>query len=405
MSVKWIEGFRPGTHIDTAGIKHVFTAAQCIELAETYNPALHEAPIVIGHPKGDDPAMGWVGSMRFNEQAQRVEYVEKDLLPEFTEMLGKKMFKKRSLALYTPNDPVNPTPGKYHLRHVGYLGAMPPAIKGLADRPAFNEASASPGITFEFSEFMDWDMMNIAGTFRRLREFFIEKFGKETADNVIPDWQVTDLTTSAAKEDKCAAGENCTDPNCCYHEHPSTKEDQMKPEEVKVLIDDALKGQAAQFAEQLKPIAALTAELAGLRKQLADGEDASSRREFTEFCTGLSTRILPAEIPTLVDQLMNLRQAAAVEFGEGDQKTTISAVDDYKARLKGRAETIRFGEFATGERAGQRPGTVNSTEFGEHVDEGRLKLHSDVIAFQEANAGTSYEDALAAVQTAKKGGK
>jgi len=35
--------------------------------ANVYDPALHEAPIVVGHPAGDAPAYGWVAGVAFSE--------------------------------------------------------------------------------------------------------------------------------------------------------------------------------------------------------------------------------------------------------------------------------------------------------------------------------------------------
>ena len=32
-----------------------------------YDPAKHEAPLVVGHPQHDLPAYGWVQSLQFNE--------------------------------------------------------------------------------------------------------------------------------------------------------------------------------------------------------------------------------------------------------------------------------------------------------------------------------------------------
>ncbi len=40
-------------------------------------------------------------------------------------------FKSRSASFYHPDNPNNPKPGVYYLRHVGFLGAQPPAVKGL----------------------------------------------------------------------------------------------------------------------------------------------------------------------------------------------------------------------------------------------------------------------------------
>lgn len=342
---KWIEGFKPGKHIDTAGITHTFTEVDCQELAGTYNPQLHEAPIVAGHPKHDAPAMGWVGAMRFNDETKRVEYTEENLLPEFTEMLTRKLFKKRSLALYDRADPRNPTPGKLHLRHVGYLGAMPPAIKGLQDRPAFKEADAGGCITFEFG---DWNDRLIARMFRNIKNFLTGEFGQEKADRVLDEWDLQSLTEEAVKPDPAESPFQSS-----YHE-----EDQMKVEEVESIVAKAVAGVTQQFAELLKPVneqmKVLGEQNAALTRQFAEGEDSAARREFTAFCEDLKTRIVPGEIPTLVDQMMNLRKAADVSFGEGDQKTTVSAVADFQAKLKGRAETVQFGEFAEKRHAGER---------------------------------------------------
>jgi hypothetical protein len=37
-----------------------------------------------------------------------------------------------SVSLWMPDAPGNPTPGVWALKHLGYLGAVPPAVKGLA---------------------------------------------------------------------------------------------------------------------------------------------------------------------------------------------------------------------------------------------------------------------------------
>jgi hypothetical protein len=59
--------------------------------------------------------------------------------PEFADMVRKGLFKKRSAAFYPDG----------RLRHVGFLGAMPPAVKGLPDIGAFDEGES---VTFEFAE-------------------------------------------------------------------------------------------------------------------------------------------------------------------------------------------------------------------------------------------------------------
>lgn len=154
--MKRIEIFRQGEHTDNAGVTRTFSDADLAASAAAYDPALHEAPLVIGHPKNDGPAWGWV--QRMVAQAGRLIVTPAQVRPEFSEQVESGAYKKVSAAFYPPASPRNPVPGVWYLRHVGFLGAMPPAIKGL--RPvefangdddlavvidvAFNEAAVSP---------------------------------------------------------------------------------------------------------------------------------------------------------------------------------------------------------------------------------------------------------------------
>ena len=139
--------FRPGTHIDMGGQELTFSESDLTATVNAYDPALHEAPLCIGHPKDDAPAYGWVQSMRM--AADGPEATPHQVNADFAEMHKTGAFKKVSASFYPPNSPHNPVPGVYYLRHVAFLGAQPPAIKGL--RPA-EFAEADDCITIEFSE-------------------------------------------------------------------------------------------------------------------------------------------------------------------------------------------------------------------------------------------------------------
>lgn len=127
-----IEIFRAGTHIDDAGVSHQFSAADIADMAASYNPAVREAPLTVGHPKDNLPAYGWVKAVNVTPagvltiNAHQVE-------PQFAEMVQTGLFKKRSASFYPPSSPNNPTPGRWYLRHVAFLGAQPPAVAGLKD--------------------------------------------------------------------------------------------------------------------------------------------------------------------------------------------------------------------------------------------------------------------------------
>ena len=59
--------FRPGRHTAMSGEALKFSKADLRAIADCYDPALHEAPIVIGHPELNKPAFGWVKSLHFEK--------------------------------------------------------------------------------------------------------------------------------------------------------------------------------------------------------------------------------------------------------------------------------------------------------------------------------------------------
>lgn len=141
-----IEIFRPGRHIDDQGVAHDFSEADVDGMAASYNPALREAPLTVGHPKDNLPAYGWVKAVSRNADGV-LAITPHNVEPQFAEMVAAKRFPKRSASFYPPQAPNNPTPGKWYLRHVAFLGAQPPAIAGLKDIQ-FSEDDAGGAVSF-----------------------------------------------------------------------------------------------------------------------------------------------------------------------------------------------------------------------------------------------------------------
>ncbi|AHL34737.1 peptidase [Pseudomonas brassicacearum] len=138
--------FKPGTHTAQCGTTYNFTEADLAATVAAYNPTLHEAPLVIGHPQHDAPAAGWVKSLSATAHGLIAEPQQIDA--SFAEQIAKGSYKKISASFYHPTAANNPVPGVYYLRHVGFLGAQPPAVKGL--RP-IELAEGEPGV-IEFNE-------------------------------------------------------------------------------------------------------------------------------------------------------------------------------------------------------------------------------------------------------------
>ncbi|OGI00464.1 MAG: hypothetical protein A2Y25_11995 [Candidatus Melainabacteria bacterium GWF2_37_15] len=132
---QWVEIFRAGEQTDSVGNTRDWTESDLEKIVNQYNAKKHEAPVVIGHPKENAPAFGWVEDLKTDGRVLFAKF--KQLVPEFIDAVKNGMYKKRSISLYPD----------FTLRHVGFLGAIPPAVKGLADIQ-FNETD---NITIEFS--------------------------------------------------------------------------------------------------------------------------------------------------------------------------------------------------------------------------------------------------------------
>ena len=140
-----IEIFRAGRQVDDAGNTHEFSESDVAAIATAYNPALREAPLTVGHPANNLPAYGWVKKLA--TAGPVLVMSPHQVEPQFAEMVADGRFKKRSASFYPPSSPNNPTPGRWYLRHVAFLGAQPPAVAGLKDIQ-FSEGDAVGAISF-----------------------------------------------------------------------------------------------------------------------------------------------------------------------------------------------------------------------------------------------------------------
>lgn len=141
---KWCEIFKAGKHVDSAGRERIWSVSDLDRMVDSYKPDYHEAPICIDHneaggPVVGGPAYGWVESLKREGELVLAKF--RSVVPEFAEMVSKGLFKKRSVSIYPDGS----------LRHVAWLGAKPPAIKGLADF-TFNEDAADLEGIFAYSE-------------------------------------------------------------------------------------------------------------------------------------------------------------------------------------------------------------------------------------------------------------
>ena len=291
-----IEIFRAGRHTDDAGTVHNFSAADVAGMVASYDPALREAPLTVGHPEHNLPAYGWVKDLGVNPAGNLVMNTHQ-VQPQFAEMVDAKLFKKRSASFYPPTHSNNPKPGHWYLRHVAFLGAQPPAIAGLAD---FAEGDASG--TVNFSE------ADSTGTVCFSEPFFNQEQIRMTQE----------------------------------------LKEQLAASQAQAAVADAARSKAEGEA------AAANTRLA----QFTEAAHRERTAGFTSFAeaqvrTGC---LLPKEKDAAVAVLGTLADAQPVSFAEAGATRTVSAVDFLKDLIARAKPVVSFSEQA----AGALPGAAGS---------------------------------------------
>lgn len=127
----WFEIFKTGLHTDSTGRTRDWKEDDLDRIVNNYNPEQYEAPIVIGHPRLEAPAYGWIA--RVKREGKRLLASAKQILPAFAELVNAGRYKKVSIGL-ADND---------SLHHVGFLGAAAPAVPGLADVTFSDDTTAN----------------------------------------------------------------------------------------------------------------------------------------------------------------------------------------------------------------------------------------------------------------------
>lgn len=357
-----VEIFRPGRHMAMSGQVIEFSADDVAAIAAAYDPAVHEAPHVVGHPRTDAPAYGWVRALGVNDAGRLVVASSAQVLPAFAEMVAAGSFKKRSASFYPPQHPSNPKPGGWYLKHVGWLGAVAPAIKGLAD---VSYAQPEDGLV----EFAGWDDELNAGLWRRLREWFIGQFGADTADKVIPAWDVDALQREAMRPPDEPKTNVSTTP--AYADTTEGATDVPTP---------TAADQAALQARQ--------AELDAREQQLREREAAQAALVRQARSAGIAAfadsmvqqgRLLPAERARVVAFMEALpADAEVIEFTEGDPNKPVKAtpLEVLQGFIKGLPPRVDFSERAKPEGNQAGADTVDLADG--------MSIAAAAIAFQEA---------------------
>lgn len=386
--MKRIHIAKPGTFIAESGEQITLTKQDLVQLAAGFDPAKSRAPLVIGHPKLNAPAYGWTHSVEADAEGN-VFAVPKQVNADFSEMVKAGSFKTVSSSLYPPKHPSNPTPGQWYLRHVGFLGAQPPAIKGLQEvefAEGGDTAVTMPAV--DLSEMQTASALWTVGRmFRALRDWMIAERGLDAADKVLSNWDVAGLEEASRAATADANAEMSTSFAEQRAAAAKTQTATQEPAVSKEAIDLA-EGQKKLKAEN-DALDARAAAVAAGEKALADKAAAEHKAGLANFADGLIAegRLLPAHKAVVVELATALDATTVVEFGEGDGKTSATKLEAFKGFLKNQPVVVPLGEAA---RAAAASSGTESVSFaappGSEVDTERLALHGKAIAHQKQHS-------------------
>jgi hypothetical protein len=119
---KPIEIFYPGKHTASDGRKLDFSASKVAAWAA----AGQRVPLVPGHPKDDQPVMGYATAIEFKNNRLRITEVDDGIDPTFRAIVNSGQLNRVSIKLRPTSN------GDWELGHVGFLGTSAPSLEGLA---------------------------------------------------------------------------------------------------------------------------------------------------------------------------------------------------------------------------------------------------------------------------------
>ena len=325
----WITVFRAGDYTDAG--KGNWGEEVLDKIIENYDPAFHESPLVVGHPKADAPAYGWVEKIRRVGRDLQVKF--REVAEEFKKLWGERRFNKLSVKFYYDLSHKGP-----YLQHVGAIGAAIPEVKGLP-QAIFKETSGgddSVEFMFDLNHEIEFsDKKHEKGVERTE----IEKPIQEAAEKALAEQRA--LLTAQFGEEKEKLIVDFDEKLKSAGGAGVVGGVHALPLQEAAVADD----QTAQFSEEVKQ----------RDERIAELEQKIKRKEHGEFTENLirDGKLLPVHKDRVVEFMLTLNANTVVEFSEGSgcnpeptTKKKEPQPEAFKSFLLGMPKIIEFSELS-----------------------------------------------------------
>ena len=341
------------------------------EIADRYNAGDGEAPVVVGHPKTDDPAYGWVKRLHYREDDGVLTADIGNLDPDFRLLVRDGRYKRISSAFDMGGD------GVINLRHVGFLGAAKPAISGLKAVNFSGEAA----MTYEFGGTPA--TANKPASLKAVLSSIHSYLADAGGSKVSPLWE---LTPTANREFANKGGKDNmpNSENTKPVDDPAGSETTEKQAAGEFAADKRGAAQGAALAKKVEQLDKAQAEFVA-KRDLAEAE--SHVRELVR-----DGKLTPAQAAGLAEFIAAQPEDKTICFAAG-------GADGKEQKLSPRAYALKFlgalpAQVAYGEAA-------ENTQNGIATDAEALarKVSAFVAEQKEQGIEVSYGDALRFVES------
>lgn len=301
---KWCEIFKTGEHTSSNGLTKVWTDEDLDEIVKKFNEQKPDVPIVIGHPKESSPAYGWVDAVK--KEGDKLLAAFKQVNEDFADWVKKGLYKTRSISLYPD----------LSLRHIGFLGAVPPAIKGLKEFQ-FSDYTQSYCVTAAVSNPFD-NVVHNCNEPADENELLCSSRSRSS----------NNPNAAAFFNENNEKGGNMTDINENFASEANEETPSNEPE-----ID---------FSEQLKQ---KDARIKELEEQAEKTAKAQRKTEHIQFCENLlkEGNITPAQKNDVIDFMEVCELQKTFDFSEGGDKDVLTRFKSFLNSIK----QVDFSEIAT----------------------------------------------------------
>lgn len=352
-ALHWIEVFKVGTHTDAAGTTRDWTLDDMRTMVTRYNgqpkETRHVAPFVLGHPLDNSPSYGW--TERLALRGTSVWAGLRDVDEGVQQAVNEGRYEKISIALYDD----------LLLMHIGLLGAIPPAVKGMTPVSFGSRQAAhlfdmprpqttptpqrSSTFTTDYSmnvlmAFVDWIRQNYgeeaanqtqgkideltAGVLQSMQEFVTTTFGADAGAAAEAKLAELQASPQTPPEEPATAASDPAAP---------TQQPQQQPPTPQPPTATAVS--APSYVQQHAAFSQMQQELEGIQRR-------EREREHEDFVGDLikQGRVVPATKAAVKAQLENA-------FMSDMKGVTTGAFEGTKKLFSSLPPVVQFGEVAT----------------------------------------------------------